>query len=71
MPDESKEPGTAQSASTTSPMVVIKEKQSEPSKRGTDWVALASSAPAVLGFLGLIVYAVVRVGHDAFSGFVA
>ena len=66
MPDESKEHGTAQSASTTSPMVVIKEKQSEPSKRGTDWVALASSAPAVLGFLGLIVYAVVRVGHDAF-----
>lgn len=34
--------------------------------RRTDWIALASSAPAVLGFLGLIVYAVVRVGHDAF-----
>lgn len=35
-------------------------------ERRTDWIGLASSAPAVLGFLGLIVYAVVRVGHDAF-----
>lgn len=35
-------------------------------KEGTDWIRLASSGPAVLGFLGLIVYAVVRIGHDAF-----
>lgn len=42
------------------------DRATEPRKAGTDWIRLASSAPAVLGFLGLIVYAVVRVGHDAF-----
>jgi hypothetical protein len=39
---------------------------SEPARRSTDWLRLASSAPAVLGFLGLVVYGVVRTGHDAF-----
>jgi hypothetical protein len=38
----------------------------EAAKAGTDWLRLASSAPAVFAFLGLIVYGVVRVGHDAF-----
>lgn len=38
----------------------------EPARRHTDWLRLASSAPAVLGFLGLVVYGVVRTGHDAF-----
>ena len=67
MPDETEERGTAQGASATTPVtVILKENVPEPPKRRTDWVALASSAPAVLGFLGLIVYAVVRVGHDAF-----
>jgi hypothetical protein len=41
-------------------------KQPEPAKRSTDWLRLVSSAPAVLGFLGLVVYGVVRTGHDAF-----
>ena len=67
VPDETEERGTAQGASATTPVtVILKENVPEPPKRRTDWVALASSAPAVLGFLGLIVYAVVRVGHDAF-----
>jgi cytochrome bd-type quinol oxidase subunit 2 len=35
-------------------------------RRSTDWLRLASSAPAVLGFLGIVVYGVVRTGHDAF-----
>jgi hypothetical protein len=38
----------------------------QPARRHTDWLRLASSAPAVLGFLGLVVYGVVRTGHDAF-----
>jgi hypothetical protein len=37
-----------------------------PARRSTDWLRLVSSAPAVLGFLGLVVYGVVRTGHDAF-----
>lgn len=37
-----------------------------PPRRSTDWLRLVSSAPAVLGFLGLVVYGVVRTGHDAF-----
>jgi hypothetical protein len=67
VPDETEERGTGQGASATSPVtVILKGNVPEQTKRRTDWVALASSAPAVLGFLGLIVYAVVRVGHDAF-----
>ncbi len=46
--------------------VILMGNAPEPTKRGTDWIRLASSAPALLGFLGLIVYAVVRIGHDAF-----
>jgi hypothetical protein len=38
----------------------------KPAKTRLDLISLASSAPVVLGFLGLIGYAVVRVGHDAF-----
>jgi hypothetical protein len=41
-------------------------KPEPPARRSTDWLRLAGSAPAVLGFLGLVVYGVVRTGHDAF-----
>jgi hypothetical protein len=53
-----------------SPVTVIfaggPPKPEPPARRSTDWLRLASSAPAVLGFLGLVVYGVVRTGHDAF-----
>jgi hypothetical protein len=37
-------------------------------RNGVDWLRLASSAPGLLAFLGLVIYGVVRVGHDAFYG---
>jgi hypothetical protein len=67
MPTEPQPSARPESVSAGPPVTVILQGNApEPTKRRTDWVSLASSAPAVLGFLGLIVYAVVRVGHDAF-----
>lgn len=59
-------PCSVEVSSAPPPVTVIFTSPPPAAKGKTDWLRLASSAPAVLAFLGLIVYAVVRVGHDAF-----
>lgn len=63
MPNKTGDRVTVERASAASP---VKGSAPEPPKPRPDWVSLAGSAPAVLGVLGLVVYALARVGHDAF-----